>query len=108
MEKIERQTEEASYLGLPFNFLNQTLKAILRCLGILRHDPPTVTKTSSDSAPLNQPLQEEEEDVVMEDNVVVATMGSKNGIIITSRGSKVKAKKKDKEKVSSGRPGQHH
>ena len=56
MEKIERQTEEASYLGLPFNFLNQTLKAILRCLGILRHDPPTVTKTSSDSAPLNQPV----------------------------------------------------
>ncbi|CAN6812771.1 unnamed protein product [Brassica oleracea] len=105
MEKIERQTEEASYLGLPFHFLNQTLKAILRCLGILRHDPPTFTKTSSDSAPLNQP---EEEDVVMEDNVVVATMGSKNGIIITSRGTKVKAKRKDKEKVSSGRPGQHH
>lgn len=56
MEKIERQTEEASYLGLPFHFLNQTLKAILRCLGILHHDPPTVTKTSSDSAPLNQPV----------------------------------------------------
>ncbi|CAG7871644.1 unnamed protein product [Brassica rapa] len=63
MEKVERQSEEASYLWLPFHFLNQTIKAILRCLGILHHDPPTVTKTSSDSAPLNQP--EEEEDVVM-------------------------------------------
>nr|VDC67563.1 unnamed protein product [Brassica rapa] len=65
MEKVERQSEEASYLWLPFHFLNQTIKAILRCLGILHHDPPTVTKTSSDSAPLNQPEEEEEEDVVM-------------------------------------------
>ncbi|RID59115.1 hypothetical protein BRARA_F02364 [Brassica rapa] len=108
MEKVERQSEEASYLWLPFHFLNQTIKAILRCLGILHHDPPTVTKTSSDSAPLNQPEDEEEEEVVMEDNVVVATMAIKNGIIITSRGTKVNAKRKEKAKVSSGRPGKHH
>ncbi|KAG2327110.1 hypothetical protein Bca52824_009838 [Brassica carinata] len=105
MEKVERQSEEASYLWFPFHFLNQTLKSILRCLGLLHRDPPTVTKTSSDSVPLNQP---EEEDVVMEDNVVVTTMGSRNGFVIMSRGTKVKAKKRDKEKVSSGQPGKHH
>ncbi|KAJ0242084.1 Elicitor peptide 1 [Hirschfeldia incana] len=105
MEKIERQSEEASYLGLPFHFLDQALKAVLRCLGLLHHDPPTVTKTSSDSVPLTQL---EEEDVVVEDNVIVTTMSSKSGIVITSRGTKPKAKKKDKEKISSGRPGQHH
>ncbi|KAJ4897234.1 Elicitor peptide 1 [Raphanus sativus] len=108
MEKVERQSEEASFLWLPFHFLNQTIKAILRCLGLLHHDPPTVKKTSSDSAPLNQPEEEEEDDVVMEDNLVVTTMGSKNGIVITNRGTKVQAKKRGKENFSPGRPGKHH
>ncbi|CAH8391118.1 unnamed protein product [Eruca vesicaria subsp. sativa] len=110
MEKIERQSDEASYLWLPFQFLDQTLKAILRCLGLLHHDPPTMTKTSSDSVPLNQPDEEveEEEVVAMEDDVVVTTRGGKNGFIVTSRGTKVKAKKKDRERVSSGQPGKHH
>ncbi|CAH8391151.1 unnamed protein product [Eruca vesicaria subsp. sativa] len=100
MEKIERQSDEASYLWLPFQFLDQTLKAILRCLGLLHHD----------SVPLNQPDEEveEEQDVAMEDDVVVTTRGSKNGFVVTSRGTKMKAKKKDRERVSSGRPGQHH
>lgn len=52
--------------------------------------------------------EEEEDDVVMEDNLVVTTMGSKNGIVITSRGTKVQAKKRGTENFSPGRPGKHH
>lgn len=52
--------------------------------------------------------EEEEEDTAVEDDVVVTSRGSKNGFVITSRATKVKAKTRDKEKVSSGRSGKHH
>ncbi|KAG2301112.1 hypothetical protein Bca52824_029763 [Brassica carinata] len=97
MDKYERLSEEETYWWIPFKFLEQTLKAILKCLGLLHHDSPS-TKTESSPVTSNQPEEEEEEeDVVMAENV-----------IITSRGTKVKAKTKKKEQKSSGRSGKHH
>ncbi|CAG7896223.1 hypothetical protein IGI04_008665 [Brassica rapa subsp. trilocularis] len=109
MEKYERLSEEETYWWIPFKFLDQTLKAIFKCLGLLHHESPS-TKTESSPVTSTQPLQqeeeEEEEDVVMEENVIITSRGSKT--IATSRGTKLKAKTKKKEQKSSGRSGQHH
>ncbi|KAL0692048.1 hypothetical protein Bca4012_059228 [Brassica carinata] len=109
MDKYERLSEEETYWWIPFKFLEQTLKAILKCLGLLHHDSPS-TKTESSPVTSNQPQlqeeEEEEEDVVMAENVIIE--GKDSLIIITSRGTKVKAKTKKKEQKSSGRSGKHH
>ncbi|KAF8084632.1 hypothetical protein N665_0709s0009 [Sinapis alba] len=106
MEKYERLSEEETYWWIPFKFLHQTLKAILKCLGLLHHDSPS-TEMESSPVTSNQPLQEEEEEeVVMEENVIITNRGSKT--VVTSRGTKVKAKTRKKEDKSSGRPGKHH
>ncbi|KFK28177.1 hypothetical protein AALP_AA8G482300 [Arabis alpina] len=108
MEKLERSSEEETSLWIPFQFLDQTLKAILKCIGLLHHDSPT-TKTTSSPMTLDQPEEEEEEEnVAMEDDIVVTTRGGQNGIVVRSRGTKVKGKKKEKESVSRGSPGQHN
>ncbi|KAL0686358.1 hypothetical protein Bca4012_053206 [Brassica carinata] len=75
MEKYERLSEEETYWWMiPFKFLDQTLKAIFKCLGLLHHESPS-TKTESFPVTSTQPLQqeeeEEEEDVVMEENVII-------------------------------------
>uniref|UniRef100_A0A1J3CV28 Elicitor peptide 1 n=1 Tax=Noccaea caerulescens TaxID=107243 RepID=A0A1J3CV28_NOCCA len=104
MEK-ERRNEEETYRCFSFQFLDQILKASLKCFGLLHHDsPPTTTKTASYPVTLNQPEEEEEENVGVKDHVVVTT----NGVVVTSRGTKVKAKIKEREKVSTGRSGQHN
>ncbi|CAL9244896.1 unnamed protein product [Arabidopsis halleri] len=93
MEKSDRRSEEESYLWIPLQCLDQTLKAILKCLGLFHQDSPTTSSPGTS----NQPEQEEEDVAVKEEEVVV-----------TSRASKVKAKTRGKERVSSGRPGQHN
>uniref|UniRef100_A0A1J3INE2 Elicitor peptide 1 n=1 Tax=Noccaea caerulescens TaxID=107243 RepID=A0A1J3INE2_NOCCA len=101
----ERRNEEETYRWFSFQFLDQILKAISKCFGLLHHDsPPTTTKTASYPVTLNQPEEEEEENVGVKDHVVVTT----NGDVVTSRGTKVKAKIKGREKVSTGRSGQHN
>uniref|UniRef100_A0A1J3HYW3 Elicitor peptide 1 n=1 Tax=Noccaea caerulescens TaxID=107243 RepID=A0A1J3HYW3_NOCCA len=108
MEK-ERRNEEETYRCFSFQFLDQILKASLKCFGLLHHDsPPTTTKTASYPVPLNQPEEEEEENVGVKDHVVVTPSGSKNGVVVTSRVTKFKAKMKEREKVSTGRSGQHN
>ncbi|KAL0792135.1 hypothetical protein Bca101_063512 [Brassica carinata] len=115
MDKYERLSEEETYWWIPFKFLEQTLKAILKCLGLLHHDSPS-TKTESSPVTSNQPEEEEEEeDVVMAENVIIEGLDLTlrwacclGLIIITSRGTKVKAKTKKKEQKSSGRSGKHH
>ncbi|CAA7034760.1 unnamed protein product [Microthlaspi erraticum] len=95
MEK-ERQDEVETNRWFPCQFLDQTLRAIFRCLGLLtllHHDSPTTTKTAPSPVTLNQP----EEDV-----------GVKDDVVVTTRATKVKAKIKEKEKVSTGRSGQHN
>ncbi|KAJ0238310.1 Elicitor peptide 1 [Hirschfeldia incana] len=108
MEKYERLNEEETYWWIPFKFLDQTLRAILKCLGLLHHDSPS-KNTESTPVTSNQPLleEEEEEDVAMEESVIVTSRGSKN-VLMTSRGTKMKAKKTKKEQKSSGRSGGHH
>lgn len=54
MDKLERRSEEETYLWIPFQFLDQTLKAILKCLGLLHHDSPA--ETASSPVTLNQPV----------------------------------------------------
>ncbi|XP_010444446.1 PREDICTED: elicitor peptide 2-like [Camelina sativa] len=89
MDKIVRRSEEEPYLWIPIQFLDQTVIAIFKCLGLLC---PTAKKTP---VTLNQP--EEEEDVAMKDD----------GVVLLTRGRmKARAKKKDKENTSKGRPGQ--
>ncbi|KAJ4887634.1 Elicitor peptide 1 [Raphanus sativus] len=105
MKKYERLSEEETYWWIPFKFLDQILKAILKCLGLLHHDSPS-TKTESSPVTSNQPLQEEEEDVVMAENATITSTGSK--IVVTSRGTKMKAKPRKKEEKSTGRSGKHH
>ncbi|EFH42559.1 hypothetical protein ARALYDRAFT_358114 [Arabidopsis lyrata subsp. lyrata] len=90
MEKLDRRSEEETYLWISFQFLDQTLIAIFKCLGILCQ---TAKETASSPVTLNLP--EEENDVAMKDDVVLST-----------RGKKPKAKKRDKENTSKGRPGQ--
>ncbi|XP_056844196.1 precursor of elicitor peptide 1-like isoform X2 [Raphanus sativus] len=103
MKKYERLSEEETYWWIPFKFLDQILKAILKCLGLLHHDSPS-TKTESSPVTSNQP--EEEEDVVMAENATITSTGSK--IVVTSRGTKMKAKPRKKEEKSTGRSGKHH
>ncbi|XP_056842793.1 precursor of elicitor peptide 1 isoform X2 [Raphanus sativus] len=105
MEKYERLSEEETYWWIPFKFLDQILKAILKCLGLLHHDSPS-TKTESSPVTSNQPEEEEEEDVVMAENATITSTGSK--IVVTSRGTKMKAKPRKKEEKSTGRSGKHH
>ncbi|XP_010462607.1 PREDICTED: elicitor peptide 1-like [Camelina sativa] len=102
MEKSDRRSEEATYLWIPLQCLDQTLKAILRCLGLSHQDSPSTSPGTS-----NQP-EEEEEDVTEKEEVVVTSRGMKRGVDVTSRAMKNKANKKGKEEVSSGRRGQHH
>ncbi|CAN8277535.1 unnamed protein product [Cochlearia groenlandica] len=108
MEKIERESQEETYnLWIPFKCLEQTLKAIFKCFGLLHDkDSSITTKTASSSVSLNQ-LGVEEEEVLMKEEIIVMSKGYQNGVVITSRGTKVKAKRKDKERYSSGRSGQH-
>ncbi|CAL9244895.1 unnamed protein product [Arabidopsis halleri] len=97
MEKLDRRKEEETYLWIPLQFLDQTLIAVLKCLGLLC---PTAKKTASPPAILNPPEEQEEDDgVAMKDDDVV---------LLSTRGKnmKAKAKKRDKENPSSGRPGQ--
>ncbi|EFH41187.1 predicted protein [Arabidopsis lyrata subsp. lyrata] len=95
MEKFDRRIEEETYLCIPFQILDQTLIAVLKCLGLLC---PTAKKTASPPLILNQPDEQEEDDgVAMKDDDVVLS---------STRGKKAKAKKRDKEKPSSGSPGQ--
>ncbi|ESQ31386.1 hypothetical protein EUTSA_v10005173mg [Eutrema salsugineum] len=104
MEKLDKRSEEETYLWVPFQFLDQTLRAIFRCLGLVHHHSPTTTSPVT----LNQSEEEEDEDVATKEDVGVTTRGGKDGVVVSSRGIKVRAKKKGKERVSSGRPGQHH
>ncbi|CAH8313198.1 unnamed protein product [Eruca vesicaria subsp. sativa] len=108
MEKYERLSEEETYWWIPFKFLDQTLKAILKCLGLL-HQDSSPTKTESSPGTSNQPEEEEEEEeeeVVMEENLTVRSRGTKSAA--TRRGAKPKAKIKKREQKSSGSPGKHH
>ncbi|CAH8280840.1 unnamed protein product [Arabidopsis lyrata] len=90
MEKFDRRIEEETYLCIPFQILDQTLIAVLKCLGLLC---PTAKKTASPPLILNQPDEQEEDDgVAMKDDDVVLS---------STRGKKAKAKKRDKEKPSS-------
>ncbi|CAL9244172.1 unnamed protein product [Arabidopsis halleri] len=52
MEKSDRPSEEERYLCIPLQCLDQTLKAILKCLGLFHQDSP---KTSSPGIS-NQPV----------------------------------------------------
>ncbi|AED97966.1 Elicitor peptide 1 [Arabidopsis thaliana] len=92
MEKSDRRSEE-SHLWIPLQCLDQTLRAILKCLGLFHQDSPTTSSPGTSKQP-----KEEKEDVTME----------KEEVVVTSRATKVKAKQRGKEKVSSGRPGQHN
>lgn len=47
MEKSDRQSQEETYLWIPLQCLDQTIKAILKCLGLFHQDSPTTTKTAS-------------------------------------------------------------
>ncbi|CAN8264309.1 unnamed protein product [Cochlearia groenlandica] len=94
MEKFERRNKEETYIWLPFHFVHQTLQALLKCLGLLHRDSPTTTKTASSPTALNQPEEEEEEDAA-----------TRNDVVMTSRGTVVRSKKKDKERVSTGHSG---
>ncbi|XP_010484288.1 PREDICTED: elicitor peptide 1-like [Camelina sativa] len=96
MDKSDRPSEEATYLWIPLQCLDQTLKAILRCLGLFHQDSPSSPGTS------NQPEEEEEDDVTEKEEVVVTS----RGMNVTSRAIKDKANRKGKEGVSSGRRGQ--
>ncbi|EOA14237.1 hypothetical protein CARUB_v10027392mg [Capsella rubella] len=116
MEKSDRQSEEATYLWIPLQYLDQTLKAILRCLGLFHQDSPTTTKTASSPGTSTQleEEEEEEEDVTVkeeeeeEEEVVVTSRGLNRGVVVKSRATKVQAKSRGKETVSRGRRGQHH
>ncbi|KAL0686357.1 hypothetical protein Bca4012_053205 [Brassica carinata] len=56
MEKYERLSEEETYWWMiPFKFLDQTLKAIFKCLGLLHHESPS-TKTESFPVTSTQPM----------------------------------------------------
>ncbi|KAG7539236.1 Elicitor peptide [Arabidopsis suecica] len=69
MEKSDRRKEEETYLWIPLQFLDQTLIAVLKCLGLLC---PTAKKTASPPVILNQPEEQEEDDgVAMKDDDVV-------------------------------------
>ncbi|CAL9244146.1 unnamed protein product [Arabidopsis halleri] len=57
MEKLDRRSEEETYIWIPLQCLDQTFKAILKCLGLLQ-DSPTTTKTASSLATSNQPEEE--------------------------------------------------
>ncbi|XP_010444447.1 PREDICTED: elicitor peptide 1-like [Camelina sativa] len=103
MEKSDRRSEEATYLWIPLQCLDRTLKAILRCLGLFHQDSPSSSPGTS-----NQPEEEEEEDVTEKEEVVVTSRGMKHGVVVTSRAIKNKTNRKGKEGVSSGRRGQHN
>lgn len=53
MEKLVRRSEEETYLWTPFQFLDQTVIAIFKCLGLLCS---TAKKTASSPVTLNQPV----------------------------------------------------
>ncbi|KAL9284576.1 Elicitor peptide 2 [Arabidopsis thaliana] len=94
MEKLDKQREQKTYLWIPVQFLDQALIAVLKCIGLLCQP---AKKTAPSPVTFNQPEEQEEDyGVAMKDDDVVVLL----------RDNKAKSKKRDKEKPSSGRPGQ--
>ncbi|EOA14244.1 hypothetical protein CARUB_v10027398mg [Capsella rubella] len=98
MDKLVSQREEETYLRIPFQFLDQTVIAIFKCLGLLC---PTAKRPASSPVTLNQPEPEDQEyDVDMKDD---------EDVVLLTRGGgrkKTRGKQTDKEKTSKGRRGQ--
>ncbi|KAG7550126.1 Elicitor peptide [Arabidopsis thaliana x Arabidopsis arenosa] len=50
MEEERRNEEESSHLCIPFQFLNESLKTFLKCIGLHLSPSPSISSASSEEA----------------------------------------------------------